>query len=241
MPLYELGSAFICSTLVAPVMTIMDTAVIRSQYENMNIYKSYRDTIKNYATGRVKCYKPLIIMNGVYFSTYATANVTELYCKMYDVDNKLPTFLITSLVNIVAITYKDRAYIRLFENQTLRFPYVSYGLFAVRDSLTIGSTFVVKKDLVRLLHQEYDMSYNVADLVSSFTIPIITQLFSTPLHILALDVYRRPYASATKRLLHIHQLYSSVCVGRMARMIPSFGVGSYLNDILRSKRYFQDD
>lgn len=240
MPVYEIGSAFLCSTLISPIMTIMDTAIIRSQFENMNLSRAYHQMIKNYTSGAVKCYRPLMIMNGVYFSTYASANLTELYCKSHHVDNRLPTFVITSLVNIAAITYKDREYIKLFENQVLRFPWHSYGLFALRDSLTIGSTFIIKKDLVKTLHHDYHLSYHVADFVSSFTIPILAQLLSTPLHILALDLYKRPHASLSKRLFHIYHFYPSVCAGRMMRVVPSFGLGSYLNDMLRSNRYFMD-
>lgn len=244
MPIYEIGSALFCSTLISPVMTIMDTAIIRSQFENMNIYKAYKETIKNYVSGNVsgnvKCYRPLRIMNGVYFSTYASANLTELYCKNNNLDNKLPTFCITSLVNITAITYKDKEFIKMFENKVFKFPYTSYGLFALRDSLTIASTFVVKKDLVRVLHHDYNISYNIADFISSFTIPIIAQIFSTPIHILALDIYQKPNDSIQNRIKNIYKLYPSVCSGRMIRIVPAFCFGSYLNDILRSGRYFLD-
>lgn len=240
MPIYEIGSALLCSSLISPIMTIIDTSIIRSQFEKINIHKSFEETIKNYTTGKIRCYKPLRIMNSVYFSTYASANLTELYCKNNNIDSRIPIFLTTSLVNIIGITYKDRAYVKMFENKICKFPYRSYLLFGIRDSITIGSTFVIKKDLVKKLHNDYGISYNIADFVSSFTIPIIAQIFSTPLHILSLDYYQRPNEKISNRLEHIYKLYPSVCTGRMLRIIPAFCFGSYLNDVLRSNRYFID-
>lgn len=240
MPFYEIGTALFCSTLISPIMTILDTSIIRSQFENKPFNIVYKETIKNYINGKVKCYKPLKIMNGVYFSTYATANLSELYCKMNNIDNKLLTLTSTSLVNVIAIGYKDRQYIRLFENKNVSFPLKSYCLFALRDSFTIGSTFVLKKDLVKLLHNEYNLSYNLADFLMSFTVPLIAQFFSTPIHILALDLYQKPNNKITTRINNIYKMYSSVCTGRIIRVIPAFCFGSYLNDTLRSNRYFMD-
>lgn len=180
-------------------------------------------------------------MNSVYFSTYATANLTELYCSHHDTDNRWLTFFLTSVANIAGIIYKDRSYIKMFEHKVLNIPFRCYVLFALRDSITIGSTFVIKKDAVHHLHHEYHVSYPLADFVSSFTLPILAQLFSTPLHILSMDYYQRPHTSTMDRVRHIYGLYPSICAGRMLRILPAFCFGSFLNDILRSKRYFHDD
>lgn len=240
MPVYELGAAFVCSSLISPIMVVLDTSIIRSQFEKINLKRSCTETIRGYRNGSVPFLRPLTIMNGVYFSTYASANLTELYCKEKGVDSRLPTLGTTSLVNIVGITLKDRAFIQMFEKQTFHFPWRSYALFGLRDSLTIASTFVVKKDLVHLLHHDYGVGYTTADFVSSFTIPVLAQLVSTPIHILSLDYYQRPNVSARDRMRHIAHLYTAVCSGRMLRIVPAFCLGSFLNDVLRSRRYFVD-
>lgn len=36
------------------------------------------------------------------------------------------------------------------------------------------------------------MTHRNADLAASFAVPMLAQLFSTPLHILSLDLYSRP-------------------------------------------------
>ena len=241
MPLYELGTAFFCSSIISPVMMVMDTAIIKSQFEKIPIQKSYQDTFNGYWKGHLRWQKPFRIMNSVYFSTYATANLTELYCSHHSPENRWLTFFLTSFVNIVGITYKDRSYIKMFEHQVLDIPYRSYALFALRDSFTIGSTFVLKKDLVQYLHHDYCVSYPLADFVSSFSLPILAQLFSTPLHILSMDYYQRPQARMADRIEHIYRLYPSICTGRMLRVLPAFCFGSFLNDILRSGRIFRDE
>jgi hypothetical protein len=111
-------------------------------------------------------------------------------------------------------------------------------LFALRDSITIGSTFVVKKDLVHYLHHDQHIAYPAADFISSFSLPIVAQLLSTPLHILSMDYYQRPRATTMDRVSHIYRLYPAICTGRMLRVVPAFCFGSFLNDILRSSRYF---
>lgn len=241
MPFYEIGTAFLCSSLISPVMMVMDTAIIKSQFENIPIRKSYYDTFYGYWNRSIPFKRPLQIMNHVYFSTYATANLTELYCKSNHIDHKLPTFFFTSLVNIAGVLYKDRSYIRMFEKTVLDIPFRSYVLFAFRDSMTVGSTFVIKKDFVHSLHIDHQLSYPVADFIASFTLPIIAQVFSTPLHILGMDYYQRPRVLLSSRLHHIHNLYISICTGRMLRILPAFCFGSFLNDMLRSKRYFDDE
>lgn len=240
MPFYEIGSALLCSSLISPVMTIMDVSIIRSQFENMGLRKAAKETIRSFRNGSTPFLRPWCIMNGVYFTTYASANLTELYCKENNLDHRLPTMCITSLVNIAGITYKDHSFIKMFENQVLHIPLRSYLLFGVRDTMTIASTFVIKKDLVMYLHHEHSVPYHTADFVSSLTIPAMAQIFSTPAHILALDLYQRPHATWKDRFEKGKKLYGSVCTGRMMRIIPAFCLGSFLNDMLRSGRYFVD-
>lgn len=241
MPIYEIASALLCSSVVSPVMMVMDTAILRSQFEKLNIWQSYRITWNDYKTGKIAYSRPLGIMNGVYFGTYVSANLTELYCKENHIENKrLAIFSVTSLINILAITYKDKAYLQMFEKRILHLPRSSYLLFMMRDCLTVGSTFVLKKDVMESLHKDYQWSYAVADFMASFTVPIMAQFVSTPLHIVSYDLCQHPSRTWIQRLQHISHLYWPVCAGRILRVIPSFCCGSYLNDMLRANRYFLD-
>jgi hypothetical protein len=111
-------------------------------------------------------------------------------------------------------------------------PLPSYGLMALRDGLTITSSFVFKVQLQEHL-EEQGMAHRDADLAASFAVPIAAQLFSTPLHILAMDLPKRPGASAGSRLAAVASGFASVLTGRVMRILPAFGLGSYINDCVK--------
>lgn len=223
MPLYEIFCGMCSSLVIAPIMTVLDTAVIKTQVTKSTLKQAVQDSATDYINKKMSFKKPFSVMFFVYASTYSTANLTEYGCKQYGVDYKLPTFLSTSLVNISAISYKDKVYARLFDQQKKHFPRISYGLFAIRDSMTIGSSFILKKDVTHLLDSY--MPHNTADFFSSLVLPMTAQLFSTPIHILAIDYYQRPDASMKERLQLIKTMYGSICSGRVLRVIPAFCAG----------------
>lgn len=234
MPVYELTAALISSATVSPIMTIIDTSIIKSQFQKVGLVQACTDTIKDYTNGTIKFKRPLGIMTMVYGSTYATANLTELMCHKIGIDYRIPTLVATSIANVSSIAYKDREYAKIFNQTRMQFPKLSYGLFALRDSITIGASFILKKDAITYL--EKYMSHNIADLVASFAVPMAAQVISTPIHILSIDLFQRPNDSVKQRLDHITKLYPSVCSGRIIRIIPAFAIGGFINDMIRPKR-----
>ena len=154
-------------------------------------------------------------------------------CDELGVDYKVPVATATSLVNVTAIALKDRAYASLTNGRAKVFPLTSYALFAVRDGLTITSSFVVKNVACQHLEQHYGMRHRDADLAASFAVPMAAQLLSTPFHILSLDVYSRPHAALASRAAEVARGYAGVCSGRVMRIIPAFGVGGWLNSFIQ--------
>ena len=229
--LQEIVAGIVSALVVSPVMTIIDKSIIKSQFLKEPLRKSMMDTTVKLFQGSLPWNPALNIMTGVYASTYLTANITHTVCKNANIDYKIPTAVCTSAVNIVAIAYKDIAYAKLFAQKRAVFPKSSYGLFALRDGMTITSSFVLKHDVTRFL-EKWGLSHHQADLFSSFSVPMAAQLISTPLHILSLDLYDRPNEPMKSRLANIRQCYKSVCFGRMFRIIPAFGLGGYINDVL---------
>jgi hypothetical protein len=186
-------------------------------------------------------------MFGVYSATYCAANSIEYYCRITQHDYKIPVFIGTSAVNILCIGIKDVLYPKFIfshfdafhlgktrstiPNPT--FPVLSKVLFSVRDATTIVSNFVFKKYVVEALETNSHLSFRDAELVSSFAIPAISQIVSTPFHMLAFDVFQTPECSTIERVRRIRAGYSSVLMGRMLRTIPAFGLGGFMNDMLR--------
>jgi hypothetical protein len=218
-------------------MTIIDTAIIQSQLKRKPLLTSLRQTGYNFIHRKQPWNPSLSVMNMVYTSTYITANITESLCKHFDVDWKLPTTVATSVVNVIAIAYKDREYARLTHHQQhyhQSFPKLSYGMFALRDGITILSSFVVKHNVSDYLQTEFGYSQFSAELIASFCVPMAAQIVSTPIHIYAIDIHRVPWDTFCNRLRTMTSCYSSVCMGRMLRIIPAFGVGGYINDRLKA-------
>ena len=223
-----------CSSLaIAPVMSIIDHSIIKAQFEKLKLKKSVTSVANNFVNGTMKWNPSLKIMNNVYTATYVTANVVETICHKNNIEAALPTTFFTTLVNIIAISYKDKEYAKLNGQTNIKFPKLSYGLFGIRDGITITSSFVIKPHVRTYLEKEWKLSHNNADLAASFAVPMIAQIFSTPIHIYSLDIYHRPQDTLAHRLALIRNSYTSVFFGRILRIIPAFGICGFLNDVIK--------
>jgi hypothetical protein len=231
MPFHEIFAGITSSFIISPIMSIIDISIIKSQLHKEKIGKSIVDNITFYSNNKPKFIKPLFVMNMVYSSTYCTANLTELYCKKNNIDYKLPTLFTTSLINIFTISYKDMIYSKLLKNTLVKFPLRSNFLLAIRDVMTINACFIWKKDLINYLDKY--MMHNKSEIISSIILPSTIQIISTPIHILAIDMYEKPHSNSIERFKNIKLCYKSVLFGRILRAIPAFGIGSFINDMLR--------
>lgn len=234
MPIYEIFCGLTSSLIVAPIMTIIDTAVIKTQINKLSLKEALSETVSDYSSKKIKFAKPFSIMLLVYSSTYSTANLTTLFCKTNNLDYKLPTLIATSLVNVASISYKDKEYTKLFALKKQNFQKSSYTLFAIRDMLTIASSFTYKDNCIQLFNKF--MPHNTADFFASLLLPMGIQILSTPLHILAIDLYQHPHSTKKERLENIQRMYKSVCGGRILRVIPAFCIGGFINDMLRDRK-----
>jgi len=132
---------------------IIDTSIIRTQIKNINFKQSFTETTNDYLNKKIKFGKPFSIMIFVYSSTYSTANLTEFYCKIYNIDYKVPTLILTSIVNIFTIAYKDKEYSKIFNNKYHIFPRNSFCIFAIRYMFTISSSFIFRA--TRILNADF--------------------------------------------------------------------------------------
>jgi hypothetical protein len=228
-------------------MAIIDLSILRSQLHQETLRMSLKQNTAHY-WGRPKQFiQPCGIMFGVYSMTYCTANSIEYYCNHTRHDSKIPVFVGTSIVNIICIGIKDVLYPKFIYSHlqlytdlgkkqkpiTPVFPMLSKFLFSVRDATTIVSNFVFKKYVVEQLETTSHLSFRDAEIVSSFAIPAVSQIVSTPFHMLAFDVFQTPQSSIIDRLRRIQISYSNVLLGRMVRTIPAFGIGGFINDMIR--------
>ena len=132
MPFYEAFCGITSSLLVAPIMTIIDTAVIKTQLQKSQLKTALSETITEYSNKKLRFGRPFGIMFFVYSSTYCTANITEYACKKYEIDYRIPTLIATSVANVSSIAYKYKEDANLFQSSRSLFPKLSYVLFAFR-------------------------------------------------------------------------------------------------------------
>ena len=199
--------------------------------------------------------RPFLLIFSLYYGTYFTANTIDTLASTMEnkkADNVTsgPTkFAATSAVNMSLCVYKDSQFARMFGNTSssspaARIPKLSYALFACRDSLTIFASFnlptiiaprlaelppSVKEKLSRMLSTESGRA-NTAQ----FLTPAAMQVFSTPLHLLGLDLFNRQgRLGFSERALQVTKNWAACSFARMGRIVPAFGVGGVVNSNMR--------
>jgi hypothetical protein len=138
--------------------------------------------------------------------------------------------------------YKDSQFARIFGRPTrgpaARMPFASYALFAARDGLTIFSSFNIPPLLSPyLLHATPYLSTPArAQNAAQFLAPAVMQVFSTPLHLLGLDLFNRQGAVDWRERVHrVGRDWAVSALARMARIVPAFGVGGVVNRAVRER------
>jgi hypothetical protein len=67
---------------------------------------------------------------------------------------------------------------------------------------------------------------------AQFACPALMQFFSTPMHLLGLDLYNRQPPGGlrwTERVARIRRDYISSSFARMGKIVPAYGVGGVVN------------
>src|SRR6266536_4222666 len=190
--------------------------------------------------------KPFALICMVYGGTYLTANTLDTVAST--VKNKPSThvtsgttkFAASSTANIGLCVFKDQAFARLFGpgGPPRPVPLPSYVLFTLRDCLTIFASFNVPPLLgpviSRSMGKELEKSVS-GQTVAQFVAPATVQIFSTPMHLLGLDLYNRGGKEITwgDRWAIIKKNWGVSAAARICRIVPAFGVGGVVNSKVR--------
>jgi hypothetical protein len=191
--------------------------------------------------------KPFALICMLYGGTYFTANTIDTITST--VQNKSPThvtsgttkFAASSAANIGLCLFKDQAFARLFGpgGPPRPVPLPSYALFAARDCLTIFASFNVPPLLgpviSRSLSAEVQKSLS-GQTIAQFLAPATVQIFSTPMHLLGLDLYNRGGKGVAwaDRWMIVKKNWAISAAARICRIVPAFGVGGVVNAKVRS-------
>ena len=229
--------------------------------------------------------KSFLMVSGVYAATYVVANSFDSAAQMGDdfddasgeyreafsVEDGLNAddvnkanalqaakFLGVTAANMSTAVGKDRAFARMYGTiSPSKLPMASWGLWLARDLLTIGAAFSLPKPLAEYLSDADDpiLSERSAAIVSQLVPVMAVQLLSTPLHLLANDVYNykkgeprvvdpvtgklKSGAKTTAERMSLLKTESpKTFVARLFRIAPAFGIGglgnAYIRDSLRT-------
>jgi hypothetical protein len=229
------------AALVAPAITIVDKAIVSNASGRESLGLSIVNSAKSLAANPLYFFKqPAFLMIwGVYSGTYIAANSTQAFCDRKHIPWQLPKFCASSGANVGLSVLKDKAYARMFgvPGNTRPFPPISYLMFTIRDSMTVGASFNLPPVLSARLQQE-GWTEGASDTVAQLTAPLVAQVFSVPLHLYGLDRYNYPDREGLQtRTQFIKQEYTKTLLARWARIFPAFGCGGVVNYRLRKLGY----
>ncbi|KAJ4360430.1 uncharacterized protein N0V89_000992 [Didymosphaeria variabile] len=242
-------SAGAAGVLVAPIITMIDKGII----ENASGRNTLGESLKNSAwelllkPHRFLGSKPFVLIFSLYFGTYFTANTIDTATStlksrpVSETTAGTPKFVATSTANLALCLYKDNRFTQLFGSTgpSRAVPLPTFALFTVRDCLTIFASFNLPPLLAPKVSEHMGaevQKYVGAASVAQFVTPAAVQVFSTPLHLLGLDLYNRPGVSVggvDGRASRVLRDWAKASLARMGRIIPAFGVGGVVNTKVR--------
>ena len=101
--------------------------------------------------------------------------------------------------------------------------------------LTIGAAFSVLKILGEAIVSSDEMDAQHATEAGQICSPFLMQIICSPLHLLALNLYNVPAATAAERARGVGESLAGVTLARMIRMSAAFGIGGVMNTALTHK------
>lgn len=185
----------------------------------------------------------------VYLGTYASANILDSIQMLVPAEAYAPAspaavkLLGVSAVSTSLTIFKDSCLAQMFGAGAKRsVPSTSYLLFTLRDIVTIHACFVLPPVVASRLDDvptivKDALSLNTLEArsrASQLLLPVLVQSVSTPIHLLALDLYNRQSRLAlSTRLARVRRDLPLAVPTRMLRIIPAFGIGGLINTGMR--------
>ncbi|RSL71949.1 hypothetical protein CEP54_001041 [Fusarium duplospermum] len=248
--LADAASAAGAASLVAPLIAIIDRSIMENASGRNTLAASIKSSLRTLLLRphTLLLSKPTALIFCLYGGTYLTANAVDTASST--VSNRSASsvtagttkFAASSTANIGVCIYKDQVFVRLFgpPGVTPRpVPMASYGLFALRDCLTIFASFNVPPLLGPYLDQRFtdEVKKRVSGLYAAqFMAPAMVQFISTPMHLLGLDLYNRPASGPAGAVVSLRDRWDLIrrnwlisSVARICRIVPAFGVGGVVN------------
>lgn len=196
--------------------------------------------------------KPFGIVWTLYAVTYTVANSTEtLATEFHQAAVGAITFISTTVVNVPLGVWKDLRFAHMFGAGSVagktalktaaptlarvKVPKAAAATFVVRDAVTIYGCFTLAPWLAGAVPDEYLANPHAKAALAQLTVPMLSQVVATPIHLLGLDLYNRQHGiTMGDRASRVRRDLPYATVVRCMRIIPAFGIGCLANVELRS-------
>jgi hypothetical protein len=234
----DVVAAMVASFAVSPFITIVDRSIIENASGARQLTTGLKELSAQFLANPLQFVRrrEFRLVFGLYSATYASANAIDTICDVTDVDSQMPKFIGTTAVNMSLCIAKDRAFTQMFGIiAPAAFPIMSIGLFAVRDSLTVGASFNAPKVVAKELEDTTGLDQSRAATLAQLLCPAAVQFVSTPLHLLGLDMYNSKGASVSQRVRFLQREYLKSAFARIGRIGPAFGIGGIGNTHCRER------
>ncbi|KAH0348387.1 hypothetical protein KCU81_g3319, partial [Aureobasidium melanogenum] len=258
----DVAAAAVSATLVAPTVTIIDRAIVEKASSNQPLLRSLR----HQAWSLVKSPRhfmlslPFGIVLTLYAGTYGVANVAETISERLTPEH-VGTIVGASafLVNVPLGVWKDIRFAQMFARipsrvantaaatatATVPMPKLrpsrsATTVWLVRDALTLFGSFTFAPRLAAAIPDNLAVHPQT---ISQLSVPALTQIVATPLHLLGLDLTTRQHhvpwmqriADTTRSGL------LSTTIVRCFRILPAFGFGCIGNTEMRKALHKQHE
>ncbi|THX02275.1 hypothetical protein D6D18_04047 [Aureobasidium pullulans] len=258
----DMAAAAVSATLVAPTVTIIDRAIVEKASSNQPLLRSLR----HQAWSLVKSPRqfmlslPFGIVWSLYAGTYGVANVAETISERLTPEH-VGTIVGASafLVNVPLGVWKDIRFAQMFARipsrvantaaatatATVPMPKLrpsrsATTVWLVRDALTLFGSFTFAPRLAAAIPDNLALHPQT---ISQLSVPALTQIVATPLHLLGLDLTTRQHhvpwmqriADTTRSGL------LSTTIVRCFRILPAFGFGCIGNTEMRKALHKQHE
>ncbi|TRX96629.1 hypothetical protein FHL15_002531 [Xylaria flabelliformis] len=242
----DAASAACAASMIAPVISIIDRSIMENTSGRSTLAESLKTSLRTlFSRPHTMIFsRPVALIFMLYGGTYLTANTLDTATStirnkpaMY-VSSGTAKFVASSTANVGLCIYKDQVYAKLFgpggPPRPVALP--TYALFALRDCLTIFASFNVPPLLGPAISERLGakMRQRVSgETIAQFVAPATVQLFSTPIHLLGLDLYNRPTAAGgvtwADRWTLVRKNWLISSAARICRIVPAFGLGGTVN------------
>ncbi|KAI9150796.1 membrane protein [Paramyrothecium foliicola] len=255
----DAAAAATAAAAITPILTAADRSVVEHVSTGRPLLRALAKNLLCPFTHprRFFATKPAFVLWTLYASTYMTANATQTVLdRSFEVDKVLTSTLISSavfLVNTPLSLWKDVRFAQYFsgplkvENNKLgpvvsplatasrKLPVSVTGAFLVRDIITVFGSLAIAPHVSAVIPDGLVRSQQAKASVAQLIVPAMTQIFATPFHLVALDIYNRPHVSSMKdRVNKMREKMPSTTAMRAVRLVPAFGIGIICNTRLRA-------